>query len=161
MRYRLRLCLAIWICLFFNNFQAVAKDYCRKILEEAEWCVDGIKLDDYQFPNREYLIKFFLNSHPFKDIMDGKQFTALVNWYRVEIEIEKGLERESVVLAGYFPRPSYDRPDLAIILVETKERKKKIENDIKEAKKIFAENCFGCELLDIKDPGPGPVRKKR
>lgn len=159
MRFRLGFSLLIEIFLFFNNFQAAAKDYCPKILEEAEWCVDAVKLDGYQFPNREYLIQLFVNSSPFNGIMDGKQFTALVNWNHVKVKVEKELERESVILAGYFPRPSYDRPDLAIILVKTKERKKQIENDIAMAKKRFAENCFGCELLGIKEPSPPKPRK--
>lgn len=153
---RFLICLA---AAFFIGSQLSAKD-CVDKTEDAEWCVEGTKLEGYQFSPREFKMKLDLNSQPF--LLQGKtRFTALINLQNIKIRVNKKSPEDTVNIAGYFSRPDYENPDIVIIFVKSKERKKQIENDIETARKEFAQNCFGCKQLGFKDPGPGPVRKMK
>lgn len=155
----LRLCI---LALAFLTIPIMAEKECVEKIEDVEWCVEGIKLESYRFPPREFQIALDLNSHPFM-LNDKNRFSALVNWWNVKIVVDKKLAEsgDAVTIAGYFYKPDYERPDLAIIFVKNRERKRQVENDIKVAQKKFAENCFGCEQLGIKDPGPGSSKKRK
>lgn len=147
---------------------AMAGQDCAEKIEDTEWCDNGIKLESYRFPPREFQMELSLNSDPFPlRGLKQFQFVATVNWHNVEIKVDKKISQEEVTLAGYFYKrydpfwePDYEKPDLVIIFVKNRERKRQIENDIAIAQKKFAENCFGCKQLGIKDPGPGSSKKK-
>ena len=153
-----RIWVAFFLCFFLADLSVFAGE-CVKKIEAAEWGVEGVKLEGYRFPEREFKMELFLNSEPF--LLNGQsRFTALVNWWNVEVVAIRGLSKsnEVVNIAGYFAKPDYHQPGVAIIFVKNKERKKQIENDIEEARKKFAKNCFGCKELGIIDPGPGPKK---
>lgn len=154
--------LTVAILFFTQNFLVKAEKSCIDQIKGAEWCVEGIKLKKYYFPERKFMIELLL--HPYPIMLDGMSlFYASVNWWHIKVKIDKKLSQgeEVVTIAGYFPTPDYRWPDLAVIYVGDKKRKQEIENDVEKAKKEFTKNSFGLEQLGIKDPGPGPSKNKK